>query len=206
MVNGVTGFGATTRGQLNQVAGSASITLTAMIAGPDQFLAPNDLQFQQCQPLQDLRVALSLVGCAQDRFRDTLNVRGLDRLGKRSDRGIKRLFHHRDHLGREGRVGEILHGGGDKKTAANEPWGRDRIGSRLSLMCPSLGQLHNFPAKESFHGIDKFAYIAIDPGAQWVVAGTLSLSRISARCGVRALDFDEDSSRRTAPIAQAWLR
>jgi hypothetical protein len=174
---------------------------------PDQSLAPNDLQFQQCQPLQDLRVALSLVGCAQDRFRDTLNMRGLDGLGKRSDRSIKRLFHHRDHLGREGCVGEILHGGGDKKTAANEPWGRDRIGSRLSLMCPSLGQLHNFPKGESFHGIDKFAYIAIDPGAVGCFAGNLNLSRIfRSRCGVRALDFDEDSGRRTAPIAQVSLR
>jgi len=52
-----------------------------------------------------------------------------------------------------------------KKTAANEPWGRDGIGSRLSLMCPPLGQLLNFPEKESFHGIDKFTHIAIDPGA-----------------------------------------
>jgi hypothetical protein len=36
MVNGITSFGSepTTRGQLNQVANSAQITLTAMIAGP----------------------------------------------------------------------------------------------------------------------------------------------------------------------------
>jgi hypothetical protein len=32
-------------------------------------------------------------------------------------------------------------------------------------MCPSLGQLLNFPDKESFHGIDKFTHITIDPGA-----------------------------------------
>jgi hypothetical protein len=126
---------------------------------PDQSLAPNDLQLQQCQPLQDLRIALAFIGCAQDRFRDTLNVGGMDGLGKRSDRGIKRLFHHRDHLGREGRVGEILHGGSGKKTAANEPWGRDRIGNRLSLMCPSLGQLLKFPERESFLGIGKFALL-----------------------------------------------
>jgi hypothetical protein len=50
-----------------------------------------------------------------------------------------------------------------KKRLPNEPWGRDRIGSRLSLMCPSLGQLLNFPEEESFHGIDKFTRIAIDP-------------------------------------------
>ena len=73
-------------------------------------LAPNDLQLQQCEPLQDLRVALALVGGAQDRFRDALNMRGMDGLGKRSYRRIKRLLHHRDHLGRKGRVGEILHG------------------------------------------------------------------------------------------------
>jgi hypothetical protein len=36
MVNGVTRFGSepTARGQLNQVANSAQVTLTAMIAGP----------------------------------------------------------------------------------------------------------------------------------------------------------------------------
>jgi len=36
MVNGITSFGSepTTRGQLNQVANSAQITLSAMIAGP----------------------------------------------------------------------------------------------------------------------------------------------------------------------------
>jgi len=126
-----------------------------------------------------LRVALALVGCAQDRFRDALNVRGMDGLGKRSHRRIKRLLHHRDHLGREGRVGEILHGGDGKKTAANEPWGRDRIGSRLSLMCPSLGQLLNFPEKESFHGIDKFTHSPLIRAQ--AAAGALNLSKISAR-------------------------
>jgi hypothetical protein len=170
-------------------------------------LAPNNLQFQQCEPLQDLRVALALVGCAQDRFRDALNMGGMDGLGKRRHRRIKRLLHHRDHLGREGRVGEILHGGGDKKTAANEPWGRDRIGSRLSLMCPSLGQLHNFPNQDSFLGIGKFAHVGrlIQPPMP-VVAGLSTLPRFRSRCGLTALDFDEDSDRRTAPIAQASLR
>ena len=41
--------------------------------------------------------------------------------------------------------------------AVNEPWGRERIGSCLSLVCPSLEQLLNFPETELFHGIGKFA-------------------------------------------------
>jgi hypothetical protein len=75
----------------------------------------------------------------------------------------------------------------------------------LSLICRSLGQLHNFPDMESFHGIDKFGHIVIDPGA---VNGRRSrpCQNFRSRCGVTALDFDEDSGRRTAPIAQASLR
>src|SRR3954454_22157226 len=55
------------------------------------------------------------MGRAQDRFGDGLNVAGMNRLGKRSHRGIKRDFHHRDYLGRKRRVGKILHDGRDRK-------------------------------------------------------------------------------------------
>ena len=56
----------------------------------------------------------SPMGRAQDRLGEELNLGRTHRLGKRSDRGVKRILHHRDDLGRKGRVGEILHGGGDK--------------------------------------------------------------------------------------------
>ena len=64
-------------------AASSSDLLGAMVnGGRPARLAPNDLQLQQCEPLQDLRVALAPVGCAQDRFRDALNMGGMDGLGK----------------------------------------------------------------------------------------------------------------------------
>jgi len=74
-----------------------------------QASAPRELQFQQGKPLQNGGVALAAMGFAQDRFGDGLNMAGMHRLGKRSHRGIKRGFHHRDNLGRKRRIGKILH-------------------------------------------------------------------------------------------------
>ena len=59
------------------------------------------LQFQQCESLQDQRIPLSAMGAAQDRLGDELDVMGADGLGKRGDGRLKRLLHHRDHLGRK---------------------------------------------------------------------------------------------------------
>ena len=93
--------------------------------------APRELQFHQCKSLQDDRVSLSAMGRAQDRFGDSLNVAGMDGLGKRSYRGIKRDFHHRDHLGRKGRIGKILHDGRTQKERLPTRLGSgNAIGSR----------------------------------------------------------------------------
>jgi hypothetical protein len=84
--------------------------------------------------LQDDRVALSAMSRAQDRFGDGLNVTGMNRLGKRGHRRIKRDFHHRDHLGWEGRIGKILHDVGNQKERLPTRFGGENaIGSRLEF-------------------------------------------------------------------------
>ena len=94
----------------------------------------NELQLHQRKSLQDDRVALSAMGRAQDRFGKGLNVTGVYRLGKRSHRGLKRRFHHRDHLGREGRIGKILHDGRDQKERLPARLGSgNAIGSRFGV-------------------------------------------------------------------------
>src|SRR6476469_10713272 len=88
------------------------------------------------------------MGPAQDRFGEGLNMAGMDRLGKRSHRGIKCDFHHRDHLGWERRMGKILHDSYDQRERLPTCSGSGgAIGSRRSFVCLSLGHSWiNFPA------------------------------------------------------------
>jgi len=84
--------------------------------------------------LQDGWVALSTMGRAQDRLGEDLDVTGMDRLWKRRHRGIKRRFHHRDYLGRKGRIGKILHSGCNRKQRLPTRLGSgNAIGSRLKF-------------------------------------------------------------------------
>lgn len=175
-------------------------------------LAPNDLQLHQRKPLQDLRITFALGGGAQDGFGDELNVRGMDRLGKRRHRGIKRLLHQRDHFGREGSVGEIFHRDADKNVGCQCAFdGRDCIGSRLRSTCPSFGRLLNFPDQESFPAIGKFAPVGRSIAMPMpVVTGRRRPFNLAGifrpGCGFTVLDPGEDSGRRTAPVAPASLR
>jgi hypothetical protein len=101
-------------------------SIGSLVSLPANRSTPSELQFQQGKSLQDGGIALAAMGRAQDRFGDGLNVTGMNRLGKRGHRGIKRDFHHRDHLGRKRRIGKILHDGPRPKgAAANPSWQRE---------------------------------------------------------------------------------
>jgi len=139
--------------------------------------ASRELQFHQGKPLQDGGIALPAMGSAQDRFGEGLNMAGMDRLGKRSHRGIKRDLHHRDHLGRERRMGKILHDSCDQRERLRTyPGSEGAISSRRSFMCLSLGHLlHNFSGIEWFLGVEQIAVTGPIPmRAGW---GTRALER-----------------------------